>query len=114
MFVLVIVSMVLLLAQVVNDPIIQQIVTILMPVFTFIATWAVQKIKGIGGLPGLIIVALIMPIVALGLNLLTSALNLTSLPFWQTLIYSLLAVLLSQIQIQWQNYKSDKALKEPK
>lgn len=102
------------LAQTITDPLVQQIVTILMPVLTFVATWAIQKIKGIAGLPGLIIVALVMPLVALGLNLLASALNATTLPFWQTLIYSLLAVFLSQIQIQWQNYKSDKTLKEGK
>lgn len=108
MFKLIFLFILFTIAQVINDPLVQQIITILTPVLVFASTWLVQKLKALSGLPGVLVVTLLVPLCSLFITLLTNWLNLSTLEWWQSLIYGLLAVLISQIQIQWNKWKETK------
>lgn len=93
--------------------ILNQLLTWLMPLIIYGVTWAVTKAKPL--IPGwavIIVVALLGGLATLVAQLLASP----ELIWWQQLLYNLLAIVISQIKIQFSAEKraEDQALKDNK
>lgn len=75
-----------------------ELVTLFTPLVVYGVTWIVRKFAP--GLPGWVVVMLIVPLLSLAVVALTGLLGQTSLTFWQQFAYGLLAVFVNELYVQ--------------
>lgn len=108
---LLILATLLLLSFVIPQELLDQMLNWLMPVIIYGVTWAATKAKTL--LPGWLILTIVGALSGLA-TLLTQLVSNPELEWWQQFLYNLLAIVISQLYIQFSTKKmaEDKAISD--